>query len=192
MKGEASVIDDVPAAGNGVGTREPGRFGAEAKFVDEVGGQPREARVGIGRGRPCERHPGFLGLDAQLVVEIPHHLDVVGDEPDRADDDGLGAGLGEGGDVVGHVRFQPRHLRGARAGLPDHVVVVVPGGCRDKLCGVTHLAAVELWSEAVVGADRHRVRGEDQPGVIGHGVRRGEDVVGEHLVGHEVHGSLVV
>ena len=50
---------------------------------------PRE--VGVRRGRAGERDARALRLQPQFVVEIPHHLDVVGDKADRADDHRLGA-----------------------------------------------------------------------------------------------------
>ena len=48
--------------------------------LDHHVGEPR-VRPG-GRG-PGEAHAQLRGLLARLVVEVPHHLDVVGDEPDR-------------------------------------------------------------------------------------------------------------
>ena len=68
--------------------------GTDAELVEQPGGQLCEAGVGVGRGRAGQGDSGVLGLFAKFVVEVPHHLDVIGDEADRAEHDGLGSDIG--------------------------------------------------------------------------------------------------
>ena len=61
------------------------------------------------------------------------------------------------GNVIGDVGFQPRHLRRTRARLPDHVVVVVAGGRRDKPVRRNALGGCRAWgrrrSSAAIGTE---------------------------------------
>ena len=106
-----------------------------------------------------------VGLFGEFVVEVPDHLDVVGDKTDRADDDGFGAGRRQRRKVIGDIGFQPRDLGWPGAGLPHLVEVVVAGRRGDQSGGVAHLARIQIRPAAVGGAQRDRMRGEHQAGV---------------------------
>ena len=93
------------AARHRIASGYPGRRTAITQFVDQAYGQPGKTRVGVGRTGPRERDARRVGLRAQLGVEVPHHLDVVGNESDRADDDGRGAGVGQRREVIGDIRL---------------------------------------------------------------------------------------
>lgn len=58
--------------------------GAALGLVDQIHCQSGESGLRVRRAGPRERDPGGRGLLGQFVVQIPHHLDVVGDEADRA------------------------------------------------------------------------------------------------------------
>ena len=157
------------------------RSSTVAELVDQIRGQPCESPVGIRRSGPGERHPRRLRLGSQFFVEIPHHFDVVGDEPDGADDDSLGARGGQRRELVGDIGLQPGHLRRTRSGLPGQVVIGVPGGRRDQPCGISDLAAVQTRAAPLIGRHRNRMRGEYQPGIGAHGGGGRGDALGEHL-----------
>ena len=72
-------------------------------------------------GRPRERQPQLGRGLAGLVVEIPQHLEVVGDESGRATTTALDAVGGQRAQVVVDVRLEPRHLRRPGPRLPDQV-----------------------------------------------------------------------
>ena len=132
----------TPAAAEHPGrAREPGRGRRAAR---RVGRRPAAREVGVRRRGPRECDAGLLRLQPQFVVEIPHHLDMVGDETDRADDHRVGACLGQSSEVIADVGLQPRHLRRSGPRLPNLVIVLVARGRGDELGGICHLSRVEV------------------------------------------------
>src|SRR5947208_1616479 len=114
----ATLVTEVP--GGNAAQRGPG--GARRKpLLDQFTHHGDEARIVAGRRRPGEVEAEFLGRAGGLVVEVPQNLDVVGDEPDRADHHTGGPGRGQHAQVVGDVRLQPRYPRGAGPALPDQI-----------------------------------------------------------------------
>ena len=148
------AADAGQAAGHRIAANHPGRHPTVAVFVDQICGQPGEAPVGVGCGGPGERDAGRLGLRSQLLVEIPHHLDVVGDKSDGTNDYRFRARGTQRREMIGDVRLQPRNLRRPRSRLPGHIVIGVPGGRRDQPCGISDLAAVKLRTAALIGGHR--------------------------------------
>ena len=80
-----------------------------------------EGRVCAGRPRPHEGQPELGGGLLRLVVEVPDHLEVVADESDREEDDGLLPRLCQRAQVVVDVGLQPRHGRRTATALPHQV-----------------------------------------------------------------------
>ena len=154
-------------------------------LVEQVERQSGEPRLGVGRGGPRQRDAEIGGLVGQFAVQIPDDLDVVGDKPHRTHHHCLHAGLRQHGKVIADIGFQPRNLRRAGARLPDDVVVVKARGRGDQACAVPDLPRIQAGSAAVHCAQRNRMGGEHQSGLVaqllgefGHSVG---DRVGEHL-----------
>ena len=90
---------------------------------DELDHHPREAPIAAGCGRTNEAHAQLGGLLRGLVVQVPDHFEVIGDEPDRADRHRADALAVQLLDVVDHVRLQPRHLRRPWVWPGGHIVI---------------------------------------------------------------------
>ena len=102
----------------------PANFGEPGGGV--CGGQPLpdqrgqvgdEPRIGPRGADPGEEQPGLLRGFRGLPIQVPDHLDMVGDEPDRHDDDAAPPGSGERGDDIVDVGVEPRHRRWTGPGL---------------------------------------------------------------------------
>ena len=82
----------------------------------------RRSALGVTPARtPCPR----LRLSPQLVVEVPDHLDVVGDEAERADDD-------RGGSLGGKAVRWSEHRVPATGPAAARTVIATPGRSRDS------------------------------------------------------------
>src|SRR5690606_16400771 len=79
---------------------------------------------------------------ARLAIEIPEHLDVIGEEADRADDDLLLADLGERLEVRLDVGLEPRDVRRTRAALKDELPLAPAEALGDEAAGVLELRDV--------------------------------------------------
>ena len=112
----AGPADVVPGAQLGQ-VRPVGDVVGRGPFADQVHHAGDElavrARGGDTGGRQAQVAAGFQGLG----VQVPDNFHVVADEAERHDDDSLDALAGEFLDGVVDVRFEPRHVRGAGAGL---------------------------------------------------------------------------
>jgi len=116
--------DAGQASGHGWGQSSE-RVPAVAEFVDQIRGQPakRRSALGVAPGRARCRPPR---LEIAALVEIPHHLDVVGDKSDGTNDYRFRARGTQRREMIGDVRLQPRNLRRPRSRLPGHIVIGVP------------------------------------------------------------------
>src|SRR3954453_22109069 len=76
-------------------------------LLDERADHRDEARVGAGGAGAGKAESEVPRRRGGLVVEVPDHLEVIGDEADRADDDVGDALLGQHGEVVVDVGLQP-------------------------------------------------------------------------------------
>ena len=129
-----------------------------------------EAGVGVRHLDPVELHPELGRLLPRLGVDVPADLQVVGDEPDRTDEDAVGAGVVQRLEVVEDVGPEPR-LPGRRLALERERPVGDRGRLRDERGGLEQLVAVGI----ALGEDPRgqRVRREDDVAV------RAPDPVGE-------------
>ena len=103
--------------------------------VDEPGDE-LAVRAGRGDADGGEAQPG-AGLE-RLGVEVPDDFHVVADEAERHDHDALDALAGEFLDGVVDVGFEPRHVRGAGAGLVDEG----PGGVSPVAASTRRMTSV--------------------------------------------------
>src|SRR5699024_3693380 len=114
--------------------------------------------------------PEVGDLVHEFGVQIPDHLDVIGDEADRADHHVGHTLLGvERAYVVHDVWLEPRHVRRPGAGLPHEIVVGDAGLPGDQTGRLGDLAAVEAAGAVgrtgvEVGALGDGVGGEDDAG----------------------------
>jgi hypothetical protein len=74
-------------------------------LIEKAQCDPRESRRSIGCGRPGQCDTETVRLFGEFTVEVPDHLDMVGDKPDRADDDSLGSCFCQSGKVIGDIGF---------------------------------------------------------------------------------------
>ena len=79
---------------------------------DRPTSQRRHRRVRFRCHGASERDSCAGSGGCRFCIEVPHHLDVIADEPDRHDHDRIDLGAGEPPDFVVHVRFEPRDLGG--------------------------------------------------------------------------------
>src|SRR5438552_9288400 len=114
----ATDVTEIP----GGNTSQSGTNGLRVEPLgDQLPDHPYEARIVTRGGRAGEIHTQLLGGVCRLVVQVPDHLQVVGDEADRTDHHPGGTGGRQRPQVVAHVGFEPRHLRRSGAALPHQV-----------------------------------------------------------------------
>ena len=110
------------------------------------------------------------------MVEVPLDLEVVGDEPDRADEDALDSPRLQRVEMVEDVRAEPR-LAGLRLALEAEAPVGEAGALRHEAAGLQELVLVRV----ALGEDPlgEAVRGEDDVRVgAAHAVREQLDEAG--------------
>ena len=92
-----------------------------------------EARMIVDRTRTRHRQPDFTADVRRLDVEIVEHLDVIAQEPDRAEHGGAQALAVLLPQIIADVGPEPRVFRAAAAALIDErAVACVPGGRQSR------------------------------------------------------------
>ena len=128
---------DVVAHGVATG-RGPGRT---AQVVDDqLGERPDERRRVVQGVTAQEGHVARHGDLAQLDVEVVERLDVVGDEPERHDQQLLPAGRGELAHGGGGLGLEPL------AAAPPLALEGQPPGRRADRAGTSRAAVCNSWS----------------------------------------------
>ena len=85
-------------------------------------------------------HAQLFRLLCELRIQVPHHFNVVRDEPYGTHN---GRWITRGvniSDVVYDVRFQPRHVLRTGPGLPDHIELCDSQLLSHQSCGFLNLA----------------------------------------------------
>ena len=134
-------------------------------------GRTRDRRSGTRSGRRSS--PSSAARSLRLDVEVPEDLEMVGDEPDRADEDALHATGMESVELVEDVRAEPR-LAGRRSRSGRRTTTTRGPRASATSCDVS--SSWSLVRVALVEDPRRKaVSGEDHVRV------RAADPVGEHV-----------
>ncbi len=139
-------------------------------LADELADHGDEPGVGADRGGPCHRQSDRRSNVDGLGVQIPDHLDVIGNEADRDDHDSGGSAGLLGPQMLADVRFEPWLARWPRSRLVDQIPTdVAPTAARHALSDKPRCLAM-LGDIGVPGrtarlrlSQRNRMRGESQP-----------------------------
>ncbi len=108
-------------------------------LADEV--SERADKRGMGSDGAGAHHGDvvFITECLGLVIEIPHHLHVVGDKSDGRDDQPLGTDLRQRLDVIENVRLEPRNLGGTAPALIDQLPLADANLLRDEFGDLVEL-----------------------------------------------------
>ena len=153
---------EIPPARSHLGLTLADRGGPIAdRALDQVAQGPDERGVVVDRAGADHVQPEVAAGPRGLQIQIIHDFDVIGNEPDRAEDHIASPLGGQGGQGVVDVGLEPGGLRAAAPALPDEApgaALQVPG---DVPAGRLDLLDV---GAAVRHGRGDAVRGEEEPG----------------------------